>query len=207
MRNSKNKILAAAICGVITGSVGTSIVGNFQANEQSINTLNSANSNDNNSNNVIEDSEEDNKDKVTSNDSYSENMPSVNENYFSNKSERKPGGPGGDRGGHHRGEAELDSVETIDIANGEYADGTYTGSASGFSSGLKVQVVISNGKISDIQVVSHNETPGFYERAIETVPEEIISNQTTDVDTVSGATYTSVGIINAVNDALSNAKS
>ena len=34
MKNSRNKIVAAAVCGVITGAVGTSVIGNFQANNQ-----------------------------------------------------------------------------------------------------------------------------------------------------------------------------
>lgn len=206
MKNSKNKILAAAVCGIIAGSVGTSFVGKFQASEQNSNTVssNSTNSDKNsNSNKVITDSEVANGGEFTQNGTSSGKIhPS--DDYSSDGSS---GRPSGGRGGHHQGEASLDGVETVDVANGKYIDGSYTGSASGYASGLKVQVTISNGAISDIQVVSHNETPGFCERAIETVPTEIISKQSTDVDTISGATYTSVGIINAVNSALSNAQS
>lgn len=188
MKNSRNKIVAAAVCGVITGAVGTSVIGNFQAKQQI-----AANVNSNIDNSAMK-----NNDDASSNNS--SNIPSTGGQY-------RPGRGQGGNGDHHKGEASLDSTEGVDVTNGEYTDGTYEGSASGFSSGLKVQVTIESGQISDVQVVSHNETPGFCERAIETVPTEIVSKQSTNVDTVSGATYTSVGIINAVNDALSNAKS
>ena len=65
-----------------------------------------------------------------------------------------------------------------------------------------MQFTISNVQISKVEVVSHNETPWFSERAIQTVPSEIVAAQSTNGDTVSGATYTSVGIINAVNSVL-----
>lgn len=192
--NSKNKIVAAAVCGVIVGSVGTSIVGNFQANNQENSTV----VNNSNSNSQVPDSSDF--------DQYSSDSNGTTNNSPQGDGEKPERGMMGEKGDHHQGEASLDSTEGVDIANGQYNDGTYEGTASGYSSGLKVQVTISNGQISDVQVVTHNETPGFCEGAIETVPAEIISAQSTDVDTVSGATYTSVGIINAVNSALSNAE-
>ena len=88
----------------------------------------------------------------------------------------------------------------------QYKDGTYTGTADGFRPGLTVQVTIKGGKITDIQITQINDTPGFYQNAINTVPQEIISAQSTNVDTVSGATYSSTGIINAVQAALDSAK-
>lgn len=183
MKNSRNKILAAAVCGLITGSVGTSIIGNFEAKEQ----VNSTVANSNNS------------------ESYSNGSNGTNDNFTQSYGERPEKGTGG-KGSHHQGEATLDSSEGVDVTSGQYSDGTYEGTASGYASGLKVQVTIANGQISNVQVTSHNETPGFCERAIETVPSEIVSAQSTNVDTVSGATYTSVGIINAVNSALSSAQ-
>lgn len=181
MKNSKNKIMAAAVCGVIIGSVGTSIIGNFQANSVA----------SNNNSNVQYPYKSDL-------DWYFGESNSTIDSYVKGYGERPK------KGKHHQGEASLDSTESIDVERGQYPDGTYQGTASGYASGLKVQVTISNGQISNIEVVSHNETPGFCERAIETIPSRIISSQSTNVDTVSGATYTSVGIINAVNSALSN---
>ena len=101
---------------------------------------------------------------------------------------------------------ELNST-TNDVveSTSKYKDGTYSGSASGFSGTLQVSVQISNDVITSVTVTSHNETQGFADRAIEEIPRKILSSQSTSVDVVSGATYTSNGIINAVNNALSKA--
>lgn len=176
MKNSTNKIVAAAVCGVIVGAVGTSIIGNFQSKVDT----NSASGNG-----------QTEKPQVPNNTEIEGERP-----------ERQEGG----KGNHHQGEANLDTTEGVDVSSGNYNDGTYEGTASGYATGLKVEVTISNGNIDDVQVVSHNETPGFCERAIESVTAEIVSNQSTAVDTISGATYTSIGIINAVNEALSTAE-
>ncbi|AWI05594.1 4Fe-4S binding protein [Clostridium drakei] len=92
------------------------------------------------------------------------------------------------------------------LTNGQYKDGTYTGVGHGFRPDLKVSVTISGGKISNIEIISHNESRGYYEQPFDTVPKEIIQSQSTNVDTVSGATRSSNGIISAVEDALSQAK-
>lgn len=88
---------------------------------------------------------------------------------------------------------------------GSYADGTYTGSAQGFQSTITVSVVISKGKISDVSVVSQGETPSYWERA-KAVVHRIKRSESTNVDIVSGATYSSNGIINAVRNALRKAQ-
>ena len=87
-----------------------------------------------------------------------------------------------------------------------YNDGTYTGVADGYGADLTVEVVIDDGLITEITIVSHNEhEERFYEPAMETVPDEIIASQSIEVDSVSGSTFTSIGIKNAVADALSQA--
>ncbi|WP_411680800.1 4Fe-4S binding protein [Clostridium thailandense] len=89
-----------------------------------------------------------------------------------------------------------------------YKDGTYTGTGTGFRGGTtKIAVTIKNGKITGIETVSNEDTPRFYQRVENIIPDEIISAQSTSVDTVSGATFSSRGIIEAVQDALSQAKS
>lgn len=91
--------------------------------------------------------------------------------------------------------------------NNNYKDGTYEGSGTGFNGGTtKVSVVVKNGKITQVNTISNDDTPNFYERASSTVINEIISNQSTNVDAVSGATYSSKGIMEAVSNALSTAK-
>lgn len=88
----------------------------------------------------------------------------------------------------------------------QFKDGVYSGEATGFRPGLKVSVEIKHNKITNIKITEHNEENArFYAEPIEKIPQRIISSQSTDVDIVSGATYTSVGIMNAVNNALSKA--
>ncbi|MBL4931658.1 FMN-binding protein [Clostridium paridis] len=88
----------------------------------------------------------------------------------------------------------------------KYKDGTYIGTGNGYRSGLQVAVTIKDGKISNIEIGSNNETPRIAERAFENLPSEIVTAQSTDVDGVSGATRSSNGIKEAVEDALSQAE-
>ena len=105
---------------------------------------------------------------------------------------------------NNSGESNSTTNDVVESTS-KYKDGTYSGSASGFSGTLQVSVQISNDVITSVTVTSHNETQGFADRAIEEIPSKILSSQSTSVDVVSGATYTSNGIINAVNNALSKA--
>lgn len=83
-------------------------------------------------------------------------------------------------------------------------DGVYQGSASGFQGTITVSVTVSGGAVTDITVVSENDTPSYFSRA-ESVIDTIVDEQSLEVDAVSGATYSSAGIVNAVSDALSSA--
>lgn len=85
-----------------------------------------------------------------------------------------------------------------------YKDGTYYGSGTGFGGPLKVMVEISGGKIASIQIVENSDGSDYISKAASLI-DSIIAKQSTNVDTVSGATYSSVGIIQAVRDALSQA--
>lgn len=86
-----------------------------------------------------------------------------------------------------------------------YADGTYTGSAEGYQDTITVEVVVTDGNIETITIVEANDDEPFITNA-EGVIDSIISSQSTDVDVVSGATYSSKGIIKAVANALKNAE-
>lgn len=91
--------------------------------------------------------------------------------------------------------------------NNNYKDGIYEGIGYGYGPNLKVLVTIKNNNIDEISIVSHNEVgEKFYEPAFNTIPKKIIEQQTYDVDAVSGSTYSSKGIIDAVKDALLKAK-
>ena len=88
---------------------------------------------------------------------------------------------------------------------GSWQDGTWTGTAQGLGGDVTVSVTIANKKITAIEVVSASaETPSFFSRAKAIIP-KIIEAQNPDVDVVSGATYSSNGIINAVKNALTKA--
>ena len=88
--------------------------------------------------------------------------------------------------------------------SGTYRDGTYTGTGTGFSGPITVQVVVEGGKIKDITVVSSTDDSPYLQNA-SALLKQIVALQSTNVDTVSGATYSSVGLISAVRDALQKA--
>lgn len=91
-------------------------------------------------------------------------------------------------------------------STGNYVDGTYQGSGTGFRGRTTtVSVTVSGGMITDIQAVSYGDDRRFFVPSFQTIKNDIISAQNTDVDTVSGATFSSMGIMDAVEDALSNA--
>ena len=88
---------------------------------------------------------------------------------------------------------------------GEWADGSYEGISHGFGGSIKVRVVIKKGKIKSIKVLSHSgETPSYFNKA-KSVIKRILNAQNPNVDTVSGATYSSGGIREAVKNALKKA--
>ena len=96
-------------------------------------------------------------------------------------------------------------TEVEDIEESAWADGTYTGSGTGYRGTISVQVVVEDGAITSITVLSYSDDEAYFSQAKSGVISSILSNQTTNVDTVSGATYSSVGIINAVRSALNQA--
>lgn len=95
------------------------------------------------------------------------------------------------------------TVSTVEEPSA-YKDGTYYGSGTGFGGTTTVKVVISGGRITAITIQSTNDDNSYIQSASALIS-KIIAGQSTNVDTVSGATYSSVGIIQAVRDALSQA--
>ena len=94
-----------------------------------------------------------------------------------------------------------DSSTAADTA-GQFADGVYTGTGNGFRGATNVTVTVENGEITDITVNSYSDDQQFFSRAESGVIADIIKSQSTDVDAVSGATFSSNGIKEAVADAL-----
>jgi len=87
-----------------------------------------------------------------------------------------------------------------------YNDGTYTGNGIGFSPGTVVSVAILNDKITSVTLVSSQDTPEKYNTAYGPVIDSILAEQKSTVAIVSGATYSSEGMMSAVADALNQAK-
>ncbi len=92
------------------------------------------------------------------------------------------------------------------ISRNIYHDGIYYGTGVGFAPGLRVKIEVANGQIIKIDVVKHSETSGYYEEAFIKITDGIINSQSTEVDVISGATYTCKGVIEAVEDALEEAR-
>lgn len=117
--------------------------------------------------------------------------------------EKDSGETGQSQSGGTAAAGSTTSVAQVEDASA-YKDGTYYGTGTGFGGTLKVQVGISGGKIAAIQILENNDGSEYISKA-SSIINAIISSQSTNVDTVSGATYSSVGIIQAVRDALSQA--
>ncbi|MGB4659931.1 MAG: FMN-binding protein, partial [Mobilitalea sp.] len=97
------------------------------------------------------------------------------------------------------------TVSAQTISENALADGTYEGTGSGFRGETTVNVTVSEGIISEIQIVSTDDDAKYMNKASNQMIADMISTQTAEVDTVSGATYSSNGLIEAVKEALSQA--
>lgn len=98
----------------------------------------------------------------------------------------------------------LEASEAVTFSGATLADGTYEGSANGFNGTITVSVTVSGGIVTDITVENENDTPDFFERA-ESIFNTILDQQSLEVETISGATFSSVGLIDAVSNALQDA--
>lgn len=97
----------------------------------------------------------------------------------------------------------ADIIDTTDAAG--IPDGTYEGSGTGFRGETVVEVTVENEQITSIEIISTRDDQKWFSRAYSGVSSSILDEQNVDVDSVSGATYSSVAIMNAVKDALESA--
>lgn len=93
---------------------------------------------------------------------------------------------------------------TVD-KEGIFEAGTYTAKSKGMNGDVEVEVVVSNELIESIKVLSHDETAGISDPAIEKIPADILNAQGLKIDAISGATITSNAIIAAATDCLQQA--
>ena len=103
------------------------------------------------------------------------------------------------------GTAATTSPSPTSASESAYTAGTYTGEATGHNGTVKAEVTFSDNAIESVKITEQSETPFLSDKAIEEIPEKIVKYQTTKVDSVSGATFTSAAIKNAVNDAVKQA--
>lgn len=87
---------------------------------------------------------------------------------------------------------------------GNFQNGIYTGTGEGYRGKVTVTVKVADGKITELVLDDYADDKSYMERAKNRIFQEMISRQNTDVDAVSGATYSSNGLIEAVNKALGN---
>lgn len=101
----------------------------------------------------------------------------------------------------------VDAQEEIKEAEeaGAYKDGIYTGTASGFGGEISVEVTVEEHKITNVEVTAAAGEDGSFLSMAKNVIPKIIEEQSADVDTISGATFSSTGIRDAVREALEKA--
>jgi uncharacterized protein with FMN-binding domain len=108
---------------------------------------------------------------------------------------------------------EQQPADTADESNNDseqetaiYQDGTYKGSAEGYGGLITVQVTVESDTITDIAILSAPNEDRTYLEMASTIVNDILKKQTVQVDTVSGATFSSTGIREAVSKALKKAE-
>ena len=87
-----------------------------------------------------------------------------------------------------------------------YQDGTFEGTGEGFGGEIRIHLTVTSGRIADIQVLSAEKEDSSYLSMAEGIIADIIDAQSAEVDTISGATYSSAGIRQAVMQALEQAE-
>ena len=81
-------------------------------------------------------------------------------------------------------------------------DGVFTGAAQGYGGLVRMQVTIEGGYIDAVEIVDASSEDEAWLDMASVLPERIVAAQSTDIDVVSGATYTSAGILNGATEAL-----
>ena len=124
-----------------------------------------------------------------------------------NNSSEKAVEAGGDKASANSSDASSDSqAADEDSISGVYKDGECFGKASSYNGNVEVKVTISGGKITAIDIVKTKDDEEYFFDAQKKVIPEILEKQSTDVDTVAGATTSCEGICHAVEKALEEAK-
>ncbi len=95
-------------------------------------------------------------------------------------------------------------------SGGQYKDGTYTGSvADAFYGNVQVRLTVSGGKITDVKFLqypnSHSTSVYINQQAMPYLKQEAVQAQSSNVQIISGATFTSQAFAQSLSSALSGA--
>lgn len=98
------------------------------------------------------------------------------------------------------------SGENGNTADGIYTPGTYTATAQGYGGEVKVTITVDGNSIKEVKTEGAQETEEIGGEALKELADKIVGSNSTEVDKISGATYTSDALLSAVNSALALAK-
>jgi fumarate reductase flavoprotein subunit len=90
-------------------------------------------------------------------------------------------------------------------ASPTFVPGTYTGEAIGRNGPIQVEVKVDKNKILSVSVLSHKESAGLSDIPLTKLPKDIVEHQTLALDSISGATFSSKGLVEATKNALQKA--
>ncbi|WMJ78940.1 MULTISPECIES: FMN-binding protein [unclassified Sedimentibacter] len=99
-------------------------------------------------------------------------------------------------------EGTVTDNETNDMTDTQ----TLTGTAQGYGGEVSVTVKVSGDDIMSVEAVGEKETQGVGSNALDQLPAKIEEADSTDVESISGATVTSDAIKEAVDNALEGMK-
>lgn len=101
-------------------------------------------------------------------------------------------------------EAKLLADQGIE-EKGFYKDGTYKGTGQGYGGSVETEIVIAKGFLKEIKITDAAKEDPVYLMQAEKLLKKMVDAQSNDVDTVSGATFSSIGLIESVGNALGKA--
>ncbi|MGN0294832.1 MAG: FMN-binding protein [Lachnospiraceae bacterium] len=101
--------------------------------------------------------------------------------------------------------AEKESEQGVEAVK-KYRDGTWEGTGTGFGGEIRAAVTVENGEITGVEILSADSEDSAYFNMAKVLTDRIVEEQSTEIDTVSGATYSSKGILEAALDALNQAE-
>lgn len=103
--------------------------------------------------------------------------------------------------------ASSDYIKVVEASSGKgpYKDGVYEGSAPSYKNELYIQVTIQNGWISGLSILKTDDDKEYLEKTEAPILNGVLETQSTDLDAITGATFTSYGLLDSIDNALEKA--